>query len=110
MADTPKILGQLSPIAAVLSDLYAVPSSMMSTISTLSVCNRGTIPASFRISVAGSNAPDNVAQYLYYDLDITEKDTFMTTIGVTLGTADVVRCLSSNGSLSFNLFGIESSP
>lgn len=79
----------------------------MSTVSTLSVCNRGTA-TTFRVSMAVAGAADDVKQYLYYDLPIGANDTFLATIGITLGETDVVRCYAASDNVSFNLFGIES--
>lgn len=107
MAEIRKILAQSSPTGGVLTDVYVVPSSTQSVISTITVCNRGTNGDNFRISIANGGASDDIKQYIYHNVFIEPHDTFATTIGITLNTTDVVRCYSDNGVLSFNLFGVE---
>lgn len=109
MADIPKILGQASPAATTLSPLYTVPVGITTVISSVSICNRNSTPISFRISVASAGASDDPKQYLYYDLPVIANDTFIATIGMTVGPTDVVRCYSSDANVAFNLFGIENS-
>ena len=107
MADTPKILGQSDPTAATLTDIYTVPSSTNTVISTISVSNRSSVATSFRISVAITGAADSDEQYLYYDIAIAGNDTFVTTIGITLEATDKVRVYATLATLSFNVFGTE---
>jgi len=57
--------------------------------------------------VAVAGAALATKQYLYYDVAIGGNDTFMATIGITLATTDVVRVYATLATLSFNLFGIE---
>lgn len=102
-----KILGQRSPNAASLSTWYTVPNGKQTTASTLTVCNRSSLAGTFRVSVARFGAADSVEQYLYSDQPLRGNRTFAATIGMTLAATDVVRCYSSNGLMSFNLFGAE---
>lgn len=108
MADTPKVLAQSNPSATTLTDAYTVPALTTAVLSTLTVANRSGTATSFRISVAIAGAADTNAQYLYYDIAIGGNDTFAATLGITLGPADVVRVYATLATLSFNLFGIES--
>lgn len=105
--ETRKILAQASPSAGISTDVYTVGALTQSVISTLTVCNRGGISTSFRISVAVAGAGLTNSQYLYYDVFIDAYDTFASTIGITLGAGDVVRMYSANGNLTINLFGVE---
>lgn len=107
MADTVKVLGQLNPAATTLTTLYTVPAATTATISSLTVCNQATTAGTFRISIQIAAAADAVKQYIYYDLPLSAKDTFVATIGITLATTDVVKVYASSASLSFNLFGVE---
>ena len=105
--ETRKILAQSAPIAGILTDIYTVGVSTQSVISTLTVCNKGGMGTSFRVSVAINGAADTNAQYIYYDVFIDAYDTFASTIGITLNAGDVVRMYSANGYLTINLFGVE---
>ena len=107
MADTSKILAQSIPSAATSTDLYTVPSATTTVASTICVCNQSATATTFRISVAVAGATLATKQYLYYDVPIGGNDTFMATIGITLGATDVVRVYATLATLSFNLFGIE---
>lgn len=107
MASAWKVLGQQAPVAAVLTALYTVPGATAAVVSSIAVCNRDAADATFRVSIAVAGAPDAVAQYLYFDTVVPANRTFVATIGVTLGAADVVRGYSSSGLLSFSAFGQE---
>jgi len=102
-----KVLAQLDPAATTLSDLYTVPASTQVTVSSLVVANRTGGMVAFRVSVAIAGAVDAAKQYLYYDVTLTKNNTFVATIGITLGAADVVRVHTDTAGVSFNLFGVE---
>lgn len=105
MAEVIKVLGQVNPIAGVLTGAYTAPNQAV--VSSLSVCNQSSTPVTFRVSIAVAGAADAAAQYLYYDVPLAGNATFIATIGVTLGATDVVRVQSSGNAQSFNLFGSE---
>lgn len=107
MADTIKIIGQSTPSATTLTDIYTVPALKSAVISSVIVCNRGSVSTTFRVSIAISGAADTPAQYLYYDVPISKNNTFVATIGLSLATTDKVRIFAGNASLSFNLVGVE---
>ena len=102
-----KNLGQSNPVSGTLTTLYTVPSATSTVCSSISVCNQGSTDTTFRVSVAIGGAADTTAQYLYYDMAISAKDTFIATIGITLATTDIIRVYSGNSLLSFLLFGSE---
>lgn len=103
-----KILGQLVPEPAVLSDLYTVPTRAMSAVSTIIICNQNpSEQTSFRISLAVGGATDDPSQYIYYDLSLDFNDTFFISIGLGMSAGDVVRVQSSAPNVSFNIFGVE---
>ena len=107
MAEIYKILGQSNPSAATSTDLYTVPSSTEAVISTIVVCNRSSTATSFRISVAVDGAALSDEQYLYYDIAIGGNDTFVATLGITLGDTDKIRVYATLATLSFNASGTE---
>lgn len=106
MADVIQVIAQLNPGAASLTDLYTVPGGTTVVASSVTICNQTALATSWRLSVAVAGAIDDPEQYLYYDLPHGANDTFIATIGITLGAGDVVRVYSTDGSLSFNLFGV----
>ena len=108
MMETLKILGQLVPTPTVLSDLYVVPVSTMTSVSSIVICNQNSsLWVVFRISLAIGGEADAPSQYIYYDLPLDSNDTFIATIGVGLNAGDAVRVQSSGPNISFNLFGVE---
>ena len=107
MADTLKILGQSNPLATTLTDIYTVPASTSTTVSSITVSNNSATATTFRISVAVAGAADDPKQYLYYDVSINGNDTFVATIGITLAATDKIRIYATLATLSFNVFGVE---
>lgn len=102
-----KVLGQSEPTATTETTLYTVPASTQAVCSTLSVCNRATAAATFRVRIKINNAADADQQYVCFDAPIAAKDTLLLTFGATLGAGDVVRVYSSNADTAFQLFGSE---
>ena len=102
-----RVLGQSSPAATTETALYTVPASTSAIGSSIIVANRSTSVATFRVSIAVNGAATTNKDYIYYDLPIGANDTFIATIGITLGDTDVVRVYASNTNLSFSLYGSE---
>ena len=109
MAQTIKVLSQTMPSAATLTDSYTVPALTTAVISSIVICNQSATATTFRVSVAVAGLADTPKQYLYYNVTIAGNDTFIATIGVSLGAADVVRVYSTLATCSFNIFGVENS-
>lgn len=107
MATAYKVLGQSSPAATTETDLYTVPAATSAVASSVIVCNRSAVLATFRISIAVGGVATTNKDYIYYDLPIGANDTFIATIGVTLATTDKVKVYASNTNLSFSLYGSE---
>lgn len=107
MADTLKILGQVSPAATTVTDLYTVPAGKSSAVSTIVVCNRAATAATFRISVAAAGAADATSQYIFFDQALDANSTYTATIGVTLATTDKIRVYTSTANFSITAFGVE---
>lgn len=101
------MLGQTNPSITTLTDHYTVPASTTVTVSSIVVCNRGAADLTFRISIAVAGAANDNKQYLYYDVTCPANNTFVATIGATLGAADVIRVYTSVATASFTSFGVE---
>jgi hypothetical protein len=102
-----KVLAQLAPSATTATTLYTVPSATSAVISTITVCNRGTAAASYRIAVRPAGAALANEDYLAYDVAIAANDTTALTLGITLATTDVITVYASTANFSFNVFGSE---
>ena len=102
-----KVLAQLAPSATTATTLYTVPSATSTVISTITVCNRGTSAATYRIAVRPAGATLANEDYLAYDVAIAANDTTALTLGITLATTDVITVYTSTANFSFNVFGSE---
>jgi hypothetical protein len=110
MASSYKVLGQNKPEAGTLTDLYTVPSSTESVISTITVANMGPVATQYRIAVAPNGAATGISsmeQYLVYDTTIPPLDSLALTLGITINAADVIRVESYSGLVAFQVFGSE---
>lgn len=109
MAETAKVLGQSRPPATTLTTIYTCPSGgpPYAVASSLVIANTGAADTTFRVSIAINAAADALSQYIYYDIPLKGKNTFIATIGLSLDSNDAVRVWSGNGNLSFTLMGVE---
>ena len=102
-----KVLGQSAPSATTNTDVYTVPSSTQSVISTITVANRGTSSATYRIAIRPNGATITNQHYIAYDTSVPANDTIALTLGITVDSADIVTVYASSANVSFNLFGSE---
>lgn len=108
MAEYLKVLAQVNPTANVLTDAYVVPANRSAAVSSIIICNVNPLTfCQFSISIAVNGAADTLKQYLYYLVPVDINDCFIATIGLSLAQNDVIRVLSTDGSTSFNIAGIE---
>lgn len=107
MALAYKVLGQVAPSATTATTLYTVPSNTETVISTITVCNRGTSSASYRIAVRPNGATLANEHYVAYDASIPGNTTVALTLGITPNAADVVTVYASSANFSFGAFGSE---
>jgi glucose-6-phosphate dehydrogenase assembly protein OpcA len=102
-----KVLGQQAPSASTATTLYTVPASTETVVSSLTVANRGSSSATFRVAVRPAGASLANEHYIYHGITIPGGDAFAATLGITLATTDVVTVWASSADLSFGLFGEE---
>jgi glucose-6-phosphate dehydrogenase assembly protein OpcA len=107
MARAYKILGQSAPSATTATTLYTVPSSTYTVVSTITVANRGTSNATYRIAIRPDGDTLANQHYIAYDATILANDTVALTLGITVDSADVITVYASSANLSFNAFGSE---
>lgn len=107
MATTLKILGQSAPSATTETDLYTVPGSTTAVVSTISVTNRSSTSATFRLSVSSAGGATANKDYIAYDVSLSGNETMAFTVGVTIGATDKIRVYASTANLSFAAFGQE---
>lgn len=105
MATIKGILGQASPSASVVGDLYTVPANKVATVKVV-FANRGAGATGVRLAVSPNGAGLAVEHYLAYDVSLAGNDA-VASVTYTLGDADVVRVRSGSGAVSFTCTGIE---
>ena len=105
MADTLKVLAQINPVAATLTDAYTVPAATSAIVDVL-VCNRSAVATSFRVSVAVAGVADDNTQYQAYD-EVIAGNARARIAGITLAATDVVRVYATLATLTFTVVGIE---
>lgn len=107
MTDTPKSLGQSTPSATTLTDLYTVGAATNTVVSTISVCNRSATATSFRLSHAPAGAVDATTHYFAYDTPIGGNDTVWFTGGISMAATDKLRVYATLATLTFQAWGVE---
>lgn len=107
MAKNYKILGQVSPSATTDTTLYTCPSNTQTAISTISVCNRGSSAATYRVAMRPNGESLADKHYIVYGTQVPANDTIMITVGLTCDALDVITVYSSTASVSFGVFGSE---
>ena len=107
MTDTIKNLAQSAPAAGTQTDVYTVAALTSATVSSLVLCNYGSVVAKVRVSHAKAAAADTEKQRIYYDLSVQPLATWIATIGLTMATADVLRVTVDVGTVAVNVYGVE---
>jgi hypothetical protein len=110
MATAYKVLAQAAPSATSNTDIYTVPASTETIISTLVVANRGTAAASYRIAIRPDAAVLSNIHYIAYDVAIPANDSINLTLGLTINASDVVTVYASSANFTFSIFGSEITP
>jgi hypothetical protein len=109
MAITYKILGQvLAASSNAYSTLYN-PSGVSAIVSSITVSNQSTSPATYSIAIAGSanspTVPDSTL--LCAGITIPANTTTSYTLGITLESGKFIRVSASSTSVGFQAFGNE---
>ena len=105
---TYKVLGQNMPTTTADANLYTVPASTSTIVSTLSVSNVTGTAANARVYVRVGAAAAAISNALLYDVSIPANSAQAFTLGITLAATDIITVRSSTGSaLTFQAFGTE---
>lgn len=107
MANAYKVLGQNDLPATTLTDVYTVPASTETVISTIIIANRTASAETFRIAIRPNGESIADKHYIAYDVPIAANDSTTLTLGITLDATDVLSVYSSAVDLSVNIFGTE---
>jgi hypothetical protein len=103
-----KILGQAAPADTANADLYTVPASTESIVSSLAVTNVTATDATYRIYVRAAGAVAADSNALVKDATAGPNTTTTIGIGITLSATDVITVQSGTGNaVTFQAFGTE---
>ena len=103
-----KVLGQSNPAATTAATLYTVPSGKEAVVSSLSIANLTSTPATFRIAVRPAGATLANVHYFAYDVTVGATDTTVITVGITMTATDIITVYASTANLVFHAYGNES--
>jgi hypothetical protein len=107
MAFNYKVLGQSTPSVTTNTDIYTVPSGKEAVVSTITIANLDTNPATYRIAVRPNGESLLNKHYIAYNAGVPANDTIALTIGLSLSDLDVMTVYASSASISFGVFGSE---
>ena len=107
MATHYKILGQSSPNATTATTLYTVPGETESVVSTITIANRSSVAATYRIAIRSNGDTLSNQHYVAYEIAIAGNDTTALTLGITIDSGDIIEVYASTENISFNAFGSE---
>lgn len=107
MAIRYRVLGQKSPTANQEWDIYTVTGPKDAVVSSITVANRNTDSATFRIAVRPDNATLTDDHYIAYDVQVGSNSTISLSLGITMNENDRLTVRSSSGLVSFSVFGTE---
>lgn len=108
MANAYKVLAQSDPTAETATNIYTVPASTESVISTIILANRAATANTFRLSIRPDGATQADEHYIAYDVPIAANDSTTLTLGITMDAADVLTVYAgASAEISVNVFGTE---
>ncbi|MFN9112200.1 MAG: hypothetical protein ACK5XN_19200 [Bacteroidota bacterium] len=111
MPTTYKVLGQVAPTNTSDTNLYTVPASTQTVVSTISVTNDTTASATFRIYVRVNGAAASATNTLFFDAPLAANTSAFFTVGLTLGAGDILTVRSGTANaFTFQAFGSEVTP
>ena len=110
MATTYKVLGQSAPSATTATDAYTVPSLKYVVVSTITVANRATGAATYRISVRPNGDTQANQHYIAFNSLVPANDSIALTVGMSLAATDNIAIQANTtgvNNLGFTIFGTE---
>lgn len=103
-----KILGQSAPANTSNADLYTVPASTQTVVSSLTITNTTATSATARIFVRNNAATAATSNAILYDAPISANSVVTLTVGITIDASDVITIQTGTANaLTFMAFGSE---
>lgn len=107
MANAFKVLAQSNPAATTDTDIYTVPASTETVISSIIIANLSNSDTTYNIAIRPNNETLENKHYLAKDVSLGAADSTTLTLGITMDAADVLTVQASTIDTSFNVFGSE---
>lgn len=105
-----KVLAQSSPSSTSVANVYTVPAATNTIISTMMICNRATVNASYNIAIQPAAATLANQHYIAFNTLVPANDSIALTVGISLAATDLVSVQANTtgvNNLGFTLFGTE---
>lgn len=97
----------ISTFAGALTDLYTVPASTQTVVSTITATNLTTSATSCRVLVLPSGQTAAAKNFIVFDGTLPANTTEAYTLGITLAAGDKLQVASDIANVSFSAFGSE---
>lgn len=107
MATTYKILGQVSPTANTLSNVYVVPAATEGIVNSIIISNQTASNASFSIVVRPIDQSLDNKHYVVRGCVVPASDTMTMTLSLTLPANTILAANTNSSSISFGAYGVE---
>lgn len=108
MPTTYKILGQLQPSTTGNENLYTVPASTQTIISSLVVANTTATQRTIRIFIRNDGAAAGLGNAIVYDANIAANSQVGFSLGITMDASDIITVqASAANAITFHAFGSE---
>lgn len=110
MADVYKCLAQVNPSASTDTNIYTVPASTGTIISSLVICNRDAVERYAYVNVSHGAPTFAAKEYILMKERIPPNGFKIITAGICLTAADRIGCSTDSANMNFSLFGVEQNP
>ena len=108
MPERYRILGQIAATANATYNLYTVPASTNTVVSSIIVTNRNNnANITYRIAVQPGGATLANDHFIAYDTSVVALDSAALSLGLALGVGDVLSVNTANANVTFSAFGVE---
>ena len=107
MANTHKVLGQISPSANTLTNVYVTPTSTSAIVATITAHNFSDANASYSLIVRPINESLDTKHYIIRGGILPARELVSITGAVTMNANVILAANTNSGNVSFNAYGVE---
>ncbi len=107
MAQAHKILGQLSPTANTLTNVYVTGASSSAIVGTITIHNFSDSNSSYSLVVRPINEALSAKHFIIRGGVLPAREQITITGAVTMNSSAILAANTNGGSVSFNAYGVE---